>query len=82
MLNFLKLDIFLSDFLESKLGHNPSFVWRSICNSKFILRAGTRWRIGSGIDVSLLNENWSAFALTYMAIHGSDDRIPNVSDAE
>jgi hypothetical protein len=46
------------DFFNSKVGHNPSFVWRSICNSKFILRAGTRWRIGSGIDVSLLNENW------------------------
>jgi hypothetical protein len=29
------------DFLDTNLGHNPSFVWRSICNSKFILRAGT-----------------------------------------
>jgi hypothetical protein len=28
------------DFLESNLGHNPSFVWRSICGSKFILIAG------------------------------------------
>jgi hypothetical protein len=34
------------DFLDANLGHNPSFVWRSICNSKFILRAGSRWRIG------------------------------------
>jgi hypothetical protein len=24
-------------FLESNIGHNPSFVWRSICNSKFII---------------------------------------------
>lgn len=28
-----------------------------------------------GASKALLNENWSAFALTYMAIHGSDDRI-------
>lgn len=35
-----------------------------------------------GCSKALLNENWSAFALTYMAIHGSDDRIPNVSDVE
>ncbi|CAJ2637135.1 unnamed protein product [Trifolium pratense] len=28
------------EFFESKVGHNPSFVWRSICNSKFLLRAG------------------------------------------
>jgi hypothetical protein len=46
------------DFFDSKLGHNPSFVWRSICNSKFILRAGSRWRIGSGQDIPLFNENW------------------------
>ena len=30
-------------FLNSTLGHNPSFVWRSICNAKFIIRAGNRW---------------------------------------
>lgn len=29
-----------------------------------------------GASKALLNENWSAFALTYMAIHGSDDKIP------
>jgi hypothetical protein len=29
-------------FLDSSLGHNPSFVWRSICNSKFLLKAGSR----------------------------------------
>jgi hypothetical protein len=31
-----------SDFFKAKAGHNPSFVWRSICNSKFILRASSR----------------------------------------
>ena len=29
-----------------------------------------------GCSKALLNENWSAFALTYMAIHGSEDKIP------
>ncbi|CAJ2628079.1 unnamed protein product [Trifolium pratense] len=46
------------EFFESKVGHNPSFVWRSICNSKFLLRAGSRWTIGSGNNIPLLNENW------------------------
>jgi hypothetical protein len=46
------------DFLESKLGQNPSFVWRSLCNSKFILRDGSRWRIGDNMNIPLLNENW------------------------
>ncbi len=30
-----------------------------------------------GCSKALLDENWSAFALTYMAIHGSDDQIPD-----
>jgi hypothetical protein len=47
-----------SDFFDAKVGHNPSVVWRSISNSRFILRVGTRWRIRSGTDISLLNENW------------------------
>lgn len=30
-----------------------------------------------GASKALFNDDWSAFALTYMAIHGSDDRIDN-----
>lgn len=29
-----------------------------------------------GCSKAVLNEDWSAFALTYMAIHGSEDTIP------
>jgi len=29
------------NFLESSLGHKPSFVRRSICNAKFVLKAGS-----------------------------------------
>ncbi|WJX25326.1 hypothetical protein P8452_14380 [Trifolium repens] len=33
-------------FLNSTLGHNPSFEWRSICNAKFIIRADKQvWRV-------------------------------------
>jgi len=46
------------NFLDSTLGHNPSFVWRSICNFKFILRAGSRWRIGDGSSISVWNNSW------------------------
>jgi hypothetical protein len=47
-----------SSFLNSKIGHNPSFVWRSICQAKFILRAGNRWCIGDRINIPVWNENW------------------------
>ena len=35
-----------------------------------------------GASKTLLDENWSAFALTYMATHGSDDRLPDQINEE
>jgi hypothetical protein len=32
-------------FLASKIGHNPSYMWRSISNTKFLVRASSRWCI-------------------------------------
>jgi len=46
------------NFLDSTLGHNPSFVWRSICNFKFILRVGSRWRMGDGSSIPVWINNW------------------------
>lgn len=35
-------------FLDTRLGNNSSFIWRSIWASQELIRASTRWRIGSG----------------------------------
>jgi ribonuclease HI len=45
-------------FLDAKLGHNPSYVWRSIHASQVVVRKGLRWRIGSGTDVCVWNQPW------------------------
>lgn len=34
-------------FFYSKLGHNPSFIWHSICEAKDVIMAGIRWRVGT-----------------------------------
>lgn len=47
-----------SNFLASSIGHNPSFVWRSISKAKFLVRAGSRWCIGSGVNIHVLEEPW------------------------
>jgi len=60
------------NFFESTLGHKPSFVWRSICNSKFILKAGSRWRIGDGDDISVWYNKWIANDITLV-----DLRVPD-----
>ncbi|WOG89983.1 hypothetical protein DCAR_0209224 [Daucus carota subsp. sativus] len=46
------------DFLNSSIGHNPSFIWRSIVEAKQILRDGVRWRVGSGKDINIVGQPW------------------------
>jgi hypothetical protein len=45
-------------YLTASLGHNPSYVWRSILQARFIVRGGARWRIGSGAAIPILREPW------------------------
>jgi hypothetical protein len=47
-----------SNFLASSIGHNPSFVWRSISKAKFLVRAESRWCIGSRANIHVLEEPW------------------------
>jgi hypothetical protein len=45
-------------YLTASLGHNPSYVWRSILQARFIVRGGARWCIGTGASIPLLHEPW------------------------
>jgi hypothetical protein len=47
-----------SNYLNARLGHNLSYVWRSILKARFIVRGGARWYIGSGESIPILNEPW------------------------
>lgn len=46
------------DFIEAKLGSNPSFVWRSIIWGRQLLHDGLRWRNGNGTQVPIYSRNW------------------------
>ncbi|XP_073063943.1 uncharacterized mitochondrial protein AtMg00310-like [Primulina eburnea] len=46
------------DFLNAKLGNNPSFVWKSIWSSRVLLEKGIRWKIGDGRKIRVWNEPW------------------------
>ncbi|XP_074352750.1 putative mitochondrial protein AtMg00310 [Apium graveolens] len=47
-----------TNFMEAKLGSSPSFIWRSICEARSIVSAGSSWRIGNGMDIQILNQPW------------------------
>ncbi|KAM6568466.1 hypothetical protein CsatB_016451 [Cannabis sativa] len=45
-------------FLNANVGNNPSFIWKSIVESKDVIKAGARVRIGSGLNTSILSYPW------------------------
>ena len=53
-----------SNYLGSRLGHNPSFVWRSIFSAKVVVRHGTRWSIGDGFGIPIIGDPWIGTGLS------------------
>jgi len=53
-----KAKYFPNTFLTATIGHNPSYVWRSILRARFIVRGGARWCIGTGENIRILGELW------------------------
>jgi hypothetical protein len=47
-----------SNFLEAKIGRNPSYAWRSIWNSKKLLKEGLIWRVGDGTQIKIWEDPW------------------------
>jgi hypothetical protein len=47
-----------TSFLESNIGSNPSFAWRSIWRARQVLLLGCRWQIGDGSKIKVMNEPW------------------------
>lgn len=45
-------------FFDAKLGHNPSFIWRSIWESRDLIMKGIRWRVGPGESISIKGQPW------------------------
>lgn len=47
-----------SIFLKSNLGANPSMTWRSIWSAKGLIKYRLKWRIRSGLMVSIWEDHW------------------------
>lgn len=48
------------DIMEAQLGSNPSFVWRSLCWGRELLKEGMGWMIANGRDIDAGRRNWFA----------------------
>lgn len=47
-----------TNFLEARMGDNPSYIWRSIMEAQGLVTAGIRWRVGSGESIGVLRQPW------------------------
>ncbi|KAL3820475.1 hypothetical protein ACJIZ3_006380 [Penstemon smallii] len=47
-----------TDLLNAQLGSSPSLTWRSIWESKKLLKLGIRWRVGNGNTIRIWGTNW------------------------
>ncbi|GAA0141961.1 hypothetical protein LIER_35484 [Lithospermum erythrorhizon] len=47
-----------SSFLDTKLGTNHSFGWRSLLEGREVLLKGVCWRVGDGCSINMWTEPW------------------------
>lgn len=57
-----------SDFMEAKLGSNPSYIWQSILWGREVIHKGLRWRIGDGKLVKVYQSGWLPRSVTFKPI--------------
>lgn len=46
------------NFLNAKLGSNPSYVWRSILQSQDLVKLGATRRVGNGYTIDITKDPW------------------------
>ncbi|KAK9992584.1 hypothetical protein SO802_027569 [Lithocarpus litseifolius] len=44
--------------MDAELGHNPSFMWRSLLAARDLIREGSLWKIGNGQSVQVNCNKW------------------------
>ena len=57
-----------TDFMEAKVGSNPSFIWRSILCGKEVLQQGIRWRVRRGGQICVMASKWMPRLTTFRPI--------------
>ncbi|KAM6599952.1 hypothetical protein CsatA_019561 [Cannabis sativa] len=45
-------------FFNAELGHNPSFIWKSIFDTQKLVLSGVRCNIGSGTSINIQRDPW------------------------
>jgi hypothetical protein len=72
-------------FLSSRLGSNPSYVWRSIWGAKKLVQDGMIWRVGDGNSIKIWGDKWidstfSGMIQSPVRVLGKDAKVSELID--
>uniref|UniRef100_A0A2N9FP25 Uncharacterized protein n=1 Tax=Fagus sylvatica TaxID=28930 RepID=A0A2N9FP25_FAGSY len=57
-----------TSFLEASVPGGASFVWHSICEANVVLKAGLRWRVGTGSRINIWKDAWLPTPTTHRVL--------------
>lgn len=69
-------------FLDTELGSNPSFVWRSLLASRDIIHAGSRWKIADGWKKLVTTHSWLPHSPAFLNAPSRDMRVYDFIDED
>ncbi|XP_062151891.1 uncharacterized mitochondrial protein AtMg00310-like [Alnus glutinosa] len=69
-----------SGFMEANLGTRPSYAWRSIFNSRELLKQRLWWRVGDRREINIWGDRWLPTPSTFF-VQSTPQCIPVTSKA-
>ena len=60
-----------NSFVEAALGHNPSYVWRSLLEARELIQAATVWKVGNGRSIKIDDHRWPRRTEDCGTVYGS-----------
>lgn len=69
-----------SDFLNARLGSNPSLIWRSIWSSRRLVEMGLSWRVGSRRMIDVWEDCWLQGSFPNRVVSPRVPQVSKVSD--
>jgi len=71
-----------STFLQANLGSKPSYVWRSLFNSRELLLQEMIWRVGDGKSIQVWGDRWLPHPTSYAVQSILNTISPNATVVE
>jgi len=71
-----------STFLQANLGSKPSYVWRSLFNSRELLVQEMIWRVGDGKSIQVWGDRWLPHPTSYAVQSILNTISPNATVVE